>query len=247
MENLDTMTVAEIVKDNIKTADIFIKNGIDFCCGGNVQLVDVCSTKGVDIRTIKSELIKINATSLNAVDYNAFDLDSLIDIIINKHHKYITEANELISYYADKVAKTHGTKHPETTQIQVLFHQLMDELIPHMQKEEIILFPLIKKISLAHKEGTKQPLSKMGSIQNPILVMENEHTGAGDILKKIEILTNNFTPPVEACNTHRALYSKLEEFQTDLFTHIHLENNILFPKAILLENEVTNINSYDRI
>lgn len=239
MENIDNKTVAEVVTENIKTADIFKKNGIDFCCGGHVSVKEICTKKGVDYNAIKEELANIDNPPSNAHDFNSWDLDFLADYIINTHHKYVVEANDLIIQYSDKVAKVHGHHYTEVIEINNLFHEIADELNMHMNKEEMMLFPYIKQLAEAKKNGSKIAPSPFGSIQNPINMMEDEHVGAGDILGKIAVLSNNHTPPAEACNTFRALYAKLEEYQNDLFQHIHLENNILFPKAIKLEAELS--------
>lgn len=238
MENIDEKTVAEIVTENIKTADIFKKNGIDFCCGGNIKVQDVCKKKGVDYSTIKEEIENINNTPSNDHDYNSWDLDFLTDYILNTHHKYVVEANELIIQYSDKVANVHGHHYTEVVEINRLFHAIANELKMHMHKEEMILFPFIKELAAAKRNDTPLAPPGFGTIQNPINMMEAEHDGAGDIIKQIAALSNNFNPPAEACNTFRALYAKLEEYQNDLFQHIHLENNILFPKAIQLEQEL---------
>jgi len=235
MINIEEKTVAEIVTENIRTADVFKKNGIDFCCGGHVNVQEVCVKKGVDFNTIKTEILNINTKASNSHDFNAWDLDFLADYIMNTHHKYVVEANALIIQYSDKVATVHGHHYTEVVEINKLFHALALELKSHMQKEEMILFPFIKALTAAKKNNTTLSRPGFGSIQNPINMMEQEHEGAGDIIKKITELTNNFTPPEGACNTFRALYAKLEEYQNDLFQHIHLENNILFPKAIKLE------------
>ncbi|PCJ27897.1 MAG: iron-sulfur cluster repair di-iron protein [Flavobacteriales bacterium] len=239
MIDIDDKTVAEIVTENIKTADVFKKNGIDFCCGGNVKVQEICEKKGVDYNVIKDEIAKIDAPSSDTHDYNSWDLDFLADYIINTHHKYVAEANDLIIQYSDRVAKVHGHHYTEVVEINKLFHAIADELKAHMYKEEMMLFPHIKELAIAKRNDTKVVPPPFGTIQNPINMMEAEHDGAGDILRQIAELSNNFTPPAEACNTFRALYSKLEEYQNDLFQHIHLENNILFPKAIALENEIS--------
>ena len=237
MENIDEKTVAEIVTENIRTADVFKKNGIDFCCGGHVSVQEICAKKGVDYSKLKEEILNIGKTPSSGHDFNSWDLEFLADYIENTHHKYVTEANQLIIEYSDKVASVHGHHYTETVKINRLFHELANELTMHMQKEEQILFPIIRNIAKAKKDGSSFSHS-VGSIQQPIKMMEEEHTGAGDILKKIAELSNNYKPPVDACNTYRALYSKLEEYQNDLFQHIHLENNILFPKAIIFEQEL---------
>lgn len=230
-------TVAEIVTNNIKTADIFKKNGIDFCCGGHVSLKSVCDRKGLDYELIINDINHIEKTA-SSHNFDSWDLDFLTDYIINTHHKYVAKANEIISQYSNKVAQVHGEAHPEVIRINSLFTALTDELKMHMHKEEMILFPFIKQIANAKKKG--QPLTQppFGTIQNPINMMEAEHDSAGDIIKEISKLTDNFCPPEGACNTYKALYAGLEEYQNDLFQHIHLENNILFPKAIQLEKEL---------
>lgn len=238
MVEIDEKTVAEIVTENIKTADIFKKNGIDFCCGGNVNVQDVCIKKGVDFELVKKEILELENKPTGSQDFNSWDLDFLADYIQNTHHKYVEEANGLIIQYSDKVAKVHGHHYTEVVKINKLFHAIAGELTMHMKKEEMILFPFIKQIAQAKKDGTTLNPPGFGTIQNPINMMEAEHDDAGDIIKEIAALSNNFTPPPEACNTFRALYAKLEEYQNDLFQHIHLENNILFPKAILLEKEL---------
>lgn len=240
MENIDDKTVAEIVTENIKTADVFKKNGIDFCCGGHVSVQEVCAKKGIDYASLKEEIMKIENQQQGSHDFNTWDLDFLSDYIINTHHKYVQEASSIITQYAEKVAKVHGHHYTETIEINKLFLEIANELSSHMQKEEGILFPYIKELTAAKKKGEKIPTPHFGTIQNPINMMEEEHTGAGEILFKIKELTNDFNPPSGACNTFRALYAKLEEFQNDLFQHIHLENNILFPKAIALEAEMLN-------
>lgn len=238
MENIDDKTVAEIVTENIKTADIFKKNGIDFCCGGHVKVEEVCIKKGIDYNTIKDEILKLALDSSVTKDYASWDLGFLADYILNTHHKYVAEANKLIIEYSDRVAKVHGHHYTEVVEINKLFHALANQLNMHMHKEEMILFPHIKDLALAKRSGTKVFPPPFGTIQNPINMMEAEHDDAGDILKRIGQLSNNFTPPPEACNTFRALFNKLEEYQNDLFHHIHLENNILFPKAIELEKSL---------
>jgi regulator of cell morphogenesis and NO signaling len=157
---------------------------------------------------------------------------------VNVHHTYVRESIPVIEQFAAKVARVHGVNHPETISIQQLFLDLKNELVSHMQKEETVLFPYIKKLqqSAAGKETLQRP--PFNSVANPIRLMESEHELAGSLLKQIASATDNFTPPTDACNTYRVLYHKLEEFQNDLFQHIHLENNILFPKALLLESQL---------
>jgi regulator of cell morphogenesis and NO signaling len=236
MENLKEHTVAQIVTKNIKTADVFKKHGIDFCCGGNVNLAKICERKGVKLQEIESDLERSFSNAATAHDYASWDLGFLIDFIVNTHHKYVVENVGLLLQYTNRVAEVHGVPHPKVVRINELSHALVNELKPHLEKEEQILFPYIKKLLAIKAEGGKV---EQKFVESPIAVMNQEHDAAGDILKEIAELSNNFNPPEGACNTYRAMYSKLEEFQNDLFQHIHLENNILFPKAILLEEELS--------
>ncbi|OAD40778.1 iron-sulfur cluster repair di-iron protein [Polaribacter atrinae] len=230
-------TVAEVVTYNIKTADVFKKHGIDFCCGGGISIEKACKKHNVSFEEMEKELQNINTPSTNAFNYDSWKLDFLVDHIVNIHHAYVEESTPIILQYAAKVAKVHGHHYTEVIKINTLFIAVAQELAAHLKKEELILFPFIKKLVSADKEGIKVNQPHFGTVNNPIAMMEEEHESAGDILKEIKQLSNNYTPPEGACNTFKALYAKLEEFEQDLHQHIHLENNILFPKAILLEKK----------
>ena len=240
MESIKNRTVADVVSENIKTAKVFKKNGIDFCCGGGISIEKACEKHKVDLANIEQELLQIDNTLSGKSDYKSWGLDVLIDHITKTHHTYVEEAIPLIIQYSDKVAKVHGDFHPEVVRVNELFHAVANELTPHLKKEELILFPFIKKLVDAKKNQSTPAPAPFGTVGNPIQMMTVEHENAGDIFKEIAKITNNYTPPEEACNTYRALYDSLEEFEQDLHLHIHLENNILFPKAITLEAELNN-------
>jgi len=235
MNITENKTVAETVTENIKSAHIFKKYGIDFCCGGGITIEKACAKNDVDFPTLKNELEAVEEVTSKAYNYDSWDLSFLIDHIVNVHHSYVEENIPLLFQYANKVAKVHGEHFPEVIKINNLYTEVANELAAHLKKEELILFPFIKQLVKAKKEGIKAPQPHFGTVNNPINMMENEHEHAGDIFKKIALLTNNYNPPEGACNTFKALYSKLDEFEQDLHQHIHLENNILFPKAIQLE------------
>lgn len=226
-------TVADYVTENIKTAHVFKKHGIDFCCGGGVSIEKVCKKMNVDQKVLEKELIEVDVVNDIIEDYDKWDLVFLMIYIENVHHSYVRESLPIISQYTNKVAKVHGHHYTEVVKINDLFHEVADELLLHLQKEEQVLFPYIKK--LVDSKGKEAIASNFGTVQNPIMMLENEHENAGNIFKEIAKLTNNYIPPKEACNTFKALYNKLEEFEQDLHKHIHLENNILHPKAINLE------------
>jgi len=231
-------TLAEIVTENIRAAIIFEEYGLDFCCRGNRNLKEACSDKNVDVQKIVNELANLSDTGSGTQNVNDWQLDFLVDYILNNHHQYVRRMIPVISLHADKVASVHGKNHPETLRIADLFLAVREELEMHMMKEERILFPQIKQMVQTQKENSQYFAPPFGSIQNPIMMMEYEHTSAGDALSQIRELSNNYTHPEDACNTFKALFSELKEFEEDLHKHIHLENNILFPKSITLEAEL---------
>ena len=239
MKNLDRKTVAEVVTENIRTAHIFKKYGIDFCCGGSISIKKVCLRNNIDYSLLEQDLLNIDKVP-NTYNYNSWKLDFLIDHIINVHHSYVKESIPLIMEYAKRVSEVHGHHYSVVLEVEKLFINLARELNSHLKKEEQILFPYIKSLikTKNNEENFNRP--SFGSVNSPIAVMELEHELAGDIFKRIAKLTNSYVPPKEACNTFRALYSKLEEFENDLHQHIHLENNILHPKAKTLENSLLN-------
>ena len=231
-------TFAEVVTNNIKTADVFKKYGIDFCCGGGISIKKACEKNNISYAELEKELSTINNPISNVNNYDAWKLDFLIDHIVNIHHTYVEESTQIILQYVAKVAKVHGHHYTEVLEINKLFNEVAKELASHMKKEELILFPFIKKLAKADKEGVKVTIPHFGSVNNPIKMMEEEHENVGDMFKEINKLSNNYKAPEGTCNTFKALYAKLEEFEQDLHQHIHLVNNILFPKVLLLEKKI---------
>jgi len=234
-------TIGELVASDFRKAEVFGKFGLDFCCGGSKTLKEACEKEGIDEKEVKNELDKItDRPKDNQHDFNSWDLDFLTDYIINIHHKYVKESVSMLYQYSDKVANRHGSNHPEVIKIAQLFGEIAAELKPHMEKEETILFPYIKKLAVAKRENSKLENAMFGSVENPINMMMTEHENVGETMDEVHTLSKNFTPPEDACSSYQVLYSKLQEFEDDLHKHIHLENNILFPKAIKLEKELLN-------
>jgi regulator of cell morphogenesis and NO signaling len=233
-----TKTLSEIVTGNIKSAIVFEEFGLDFCCRGNRTLQEACTEKNIDAKKVLTHLNNLKDNGNGHQQANDWSLDFLVDYIINNHHLYVRRMIPVISLHSDKVASVHCSKHPETLRIADLFLAVREELEMHMMKEERILFPYIKELHAARENNIELTPPPFGSIQNPIKMMELEHTSAGDALYQIRELSNNYAHPDDACNTFKALYSELKEFQEDLHKHIHLENNILFPKSIELEAEM---------
>ncbi|PTX12211.1 regulator of cell morphogenesis and NO signaling [Pontibacter mucosus] len=232
-------TVGELVAKDYRKAQVFKKYGIDFCCGGKKSVKQVCAEKGISQDELEAELIALDeAEKAREVEYNKWDLGFLADYIVNTHHKYLQEAIPALYEYTTKIARVHGSRHPELLEVVKHYTNVANELEAHMPKEERVLFPYIKQLEEAKKSGVKLEPAGFGSIQNPINMMEMEHESAGGEMERIRELTNNYTLPADACATYTVAFKKLKEFEDDLFRHIHLENNILFPKAIEMEKEV---------
>lgn len=232
-------TIGELVTGDFRKAEVFKKYGLDFCCGGKKTLTQACKTKGLDVVQIEKELKEVDEqVKTSSQDFNTWDIDFLAEYILNTHHKYVKQAIPVIYEYTQKVAKVHGDRHPEAIGIAEKFTLVADELNRHMCKEEDILFPYIKHLAQAKSHKMKIEPSPFGTVENPINMMEHEHDIVGRMMEEISVLSNNYAPPSDACTTFRLSYAKLKEFEDDLHQHIHLENNILFPKAIEFEKQL---------
>ena len=236
----ENQIIGELVAKDYRTASVFKKYGIDFCCQGNRTIDEACQKKNIDSKSVVNDLDAIiQAQGENATDYKSWPLDLLADYIEKKHHRYVVEKTAEILPYLDKICRVHGDRHPELFEINEHFNKTAGELAMHMKKEELILFPFVRKLAQAKQEGSNVIAPPFGTVQNPIEAMMQEHTNEGDRFRKIEELSNNYTPPQDACNTYGVTLGLLKEFEQDLHLHIHLENNILFPKAIELEKELS--------
>ena len=232
-------SIGQFVANNYQTASVFSKYGIDFCCKGDRTLEDVCNKKNIAIEAILHDLdIVTSQKNDESIDFKSWPLDLLIDYIEKKHHRYVESKTPALIQYLEKLCKVHGHANPELYQIFDEFKKAAGELASHMKKEELILFPFIKKLVKAHEFNTPIDLPHFGTAQNPIAMMKEEHDIEGERFRLIAGLSNNYQPPAHACNTYKVAYSMLEEFEKDLHKHIHLENNILFPKALGLEAKV---------
>jgi regulator of cell morphogenesis and NO signaling len=237
MATITEKKVGKIVADNFRTAKVFTEYGIDFCCKGAVKLSDACSTRGLDVEEVVQKLEQIMQVA-DQSPYQQMTLSQLIDHIVNVHHHYVEETIPALKFYLEKIERVHGDRHPELSQIREEFFATAGALTAHLKKEEFILFPYIKAMEEAKSKNF--PLSKphFGHIENPIAMMEDEHDTEGERFRRIAALTQNYTPPTDACQTYRVAFSLLQEFEQDLHTHIHLENNVLFPTALVLFSEL---------
>ena len=236
--NLTDKTIGEIVADDFRTAAIFKKHGIDFCCKGGRSIEEACEQKKVDPTALVNELEALPKGNSNEVDVRDWPLDLLANYIVRIHHQYVQDKTPTLLQFLDKLCRVHGDRHPELFEINRIFNERAQDLAVHFQKEERVLFPFIEQLVKAQQTG--QPLGDIpfGSVENPIEMMMHEHSAEGDRFEQIVRLSNGYTPPADACNTYRVTFAMLQEFETDLNRHIHLENNILFPKAIALEKQL---------
>ena len=204
----------------------------DYCCGGKQTLAEACTASGHDLQEVSSAL----ASALAALETEApppnRTLDELMNFIVETHHTYTRAELPRIQALLDKVAARHGANHPELKSVHDCFLALTAELIPHLLKEEQILFPYIRDCEAYHRgESALLPKACFGSIDHPLRQMTQEHDAAGGLLKRLRQITADYTVPTDGCPTYRSAYRALEEMERDLMRHIHLENNILFPRA----------------
>lgn len=239
MENVLEKTIGEIVSADYRTAQIFKDHKIDFCCKGNRSIAEASKEKNIDLKQLIKELeIAQQEKSSDTTDFKAWPLDLLADYIEKKHHRYVDEKIPILKQYLNKLCQVHGNRHPELFEINQEFSQSAGELTAHMKKEEFILFPHIRKMVKTKVSNLSLPAPSFGKVQNPIELMMGDHTVEGERFARISELTDRYTPPADACSTYKVAYALLNEFEEDLHLHIHLENNILFPKSIDMENEL---------
>jgi regulator of cell morphogenesis and NO signaling len=230
-------TIGDIVAHDFRTSSVFARHGIDFCCGGRRSLDEACREQGMDTEAVIRELTALSPSP--EVDAGSWPLDLLIHKIVSRHHAYIRRQVPALRALTQKVAEVHGARRPATRTVASLFADTAADLERHMEKEERILFPYIRALVHANEHGGPRPANPFGSVRNPIRMMEAEHSAAGSDMRAIRALTGDYEPPPDACITWRACYAALAEFERDLHQHVHLENNVLFPAAVRLEEEMS--------
>lgn len=231
----ETATVGEIVAADFRAAEVLERFGIDFCCGGRRSLTDACRAAVADPDAVVQALEALPpARAGEDDDVVRWGLDRLIGHIVSTHHVYVRSALPRITQYLTKLVEVHGARHPELARVSAYFDQLSVDFSQHLLKEEQVLFPYVKE--LASGEVDARFGSPFGTIENPIRMMEREHHEGADVLRIIRELTKGYTAPADGCSTYRACLEELEQFERDLHRHVHLENNVLFPRAIEIEN-----------
>jgi regulator of cell morphogenesis and NO signaling len=221
--------VKDIVNEFPKSSDVFKKYRIDFCCGGNIPLSQAITANKINEEALMNDLQalyeKSSSTETDLEVWTKSDSNTIINHVINHYHQTSREELSMMSPYVTKVSRVHGDSHPELLRVYELFYELKKELIEHMDKEEAIVFPLIKKLADGTVKNREEAI-------NMIVELEKEHDHAGAILRELREITSDFTPPVDACGTYRLVYKRLEDLEGLTFMHVHLENNILFPRYI---------------
>ncbi len=233
--SLSEKTVGDIVTDDYRTAEIFEKHGIDFCCGGKATLADACREQGVDPAALVREIEGLAQAPVDrSRNYSAWTLSFLADYIVNTHHAYLKENDEQIAAYARKIAAVHGERHPEVIRIAAIFEKIAQEMVGHLREEEEVFFPALKRAEAAVVAGKTPDANDRETIRQSLVRLHREHEEVGDAIHTIRRLSQGYALPADACNTFTLAYRKLQEFEDDLHKHVHLENNILFPKAARL-------------
>lgn len=236
MKNYRVMSVGEIVADDFANATVFDRYKIDFCCNGSVPLTEACRRVGIEVEQVMSELEREVTKGSATVDFKCWPIDLLADYILKFHHRNIRKQGPEIAALLDKVCRAHGDNHPELFEVQALFNDSLLDLESHLEKEEKVLFPYIYELYQAKEQQYPAPPFHCGTIESPIAVMMAEHDAEGERYREISRLTNGYMVPADGCGSYRLLLEKLAAFEEALHHHIHLENNIVFPRAIEMEH-----------
>ncbi len=232
-------TIGEIVAEDFRTAAVFEEFGIDFCCGGRRTLAEACRARQVDTDAVLDAVARSCSVPGSAPRFDEWSIDTLIGYIVGNHHAYVRRALPSFTAHTQKLAAVHGSRHPELHEVAQLAQEVASEMHVHMMKEERVLFPYIAAADEAVQRGAPVPQAPFGSIDNPIRMMEEDHDAAGTAMARIRELTGNYRVPEDACTTYRVCLQELEAFERDLHAHVHLENNILFPRARKLTGSIS--------
>lgn len=232
-------TIREIALEAPLTTRVFEEFKIDYCCGGRVDFAEACQNAGVDPELVQRKLESvIGSTERADKPIESGSVTELTNHIVNTHHVFTRNELGRLGPLMEKVARKHGDSHPELIEIQEKFNALNDELLPHLAKEEMVLFPYIKELDSASTVGRAAAAPHFGTVRNPVRMMTFEHDAAGELLRRMRELSSDYKTPDGACPSYAALYAGIEDLEKDLHRHIHLENNLLFEKAVELESKL---------
>ena len=242
----DNVSVTDIVNTDYRAADVFRNHGIDFCCGGKWSLRMMCEIKGLDIDNLKRELEESTRDLYlpNSLRFEDWGIDFLTDYIVNVHHQYLRKVLPETKGHLSEFVEGHKDKFEYLPHVLQTFNDLSDEMIPHLDEEETIIFTYIRQIAHAYQSRESYVSLLVRTLRKPVEnVMQREHQSVNRFLSLLRQLTNNYTTPEKACTSHKVVFSKLREIDNDLVQHLHLENDILFPRAIAIEKELLELNN----
>jgi regulator of cell morphogenesis and NO signaling len=237
-------TVSEMVRMDYRIADVFKKWGINYCCGGNAPLEEVCRLQNLDSSLVQDDIQKATTTlSLsNALRFDEWSIEFLVDYIINVHHAYVKQTLPVLQQLLSSFVSGHISKYPYLAKVQEVFEELKDEVLEHTQKEEESIFPYFKQISSTYSRRESYGALFVRTLSKPFDQIENvEHKRIAALLNALRKVTNHYTFAADVCTNHQVIYHKLQEFDTDMVQHKHLENNVLFPKVRIMEQELLQL------
>ena len=233
-----SMTMAELVDADQRLAREFERRGLDYCCGGATSLSMACERAGLDAAMVAAELSAATVDAEPAA-WTTMTAAELVDHLESTHHRYLWDELPRITALVDKIVAVHGERHPELARVAACYADIRNDLEPHLLKEERVLFPMVRELAAA----TESPVFHCGTLRNPISVMLREHDAVGDLLARLRMLTDAYTPPADGCATYTACFTALAEMEADTHLHIHKENNVLFPLVVRLEAEKSAVRS----
>jgi regulator of cell morphogenesis and NO signaling len=225
------ISIGELVAIDFRAASVFKEAGIDFCCGGKMTVEQACINKGLDRAEVEKKLAELSSAPADSIhNFNEWDLGFLCDYIVNTHHRFVLKSMPELVHYTEKLSSVHGERHPELSEVAALFSEINRELLSHLKNEEEVFFPAIKEYLKSGSADSRE------TILDQIKKLSGEHEFAGGAMDKINSVTNGYDVPADGCNTYNVTFRLLEQFEDDLHVHVHLENNIVFPKALKTVN-----------
>ena len=234
-------TVGSIVAEDYRAAAVLTKYGIDFCCKGGRSVQEVCEKKNIDQTKLAEDITTLLARDAkNEEDALTWPLEKLADHVETVHHRYVEERGPILQQYLAKLCKVHGDRHPELFKINEEFNACVGAMAVHMQQEELMLVPFVRNLAKSERTGEPFKTPHFGTVENPVHMMMEDHNAEGERFERMGALSDGFTTPADGCATYATAFSMLREFETDLHRHIHLENNIMFPRAVALEKRLAH-------
>jgi regulator of cell morphogenesis and NO signaling len=244
--DLSECTIGQLAAGEPVSIRIFEAWKIDYCCGGKTPLADACAAAGKTVDEFRRELERAAAVPDGSMrDWRGDTLDAMAANIVAMYHVYTREELQTLAPLTNKVLSVHGQRRPELAEVASLVHELTQDLLPHMLKEEQVLFPYVGQLERSASTGEPAPTPFFGTVKNPVRMMMLEHDRVGELLARLREVTDAFTPPDSACFSYRELYRRLSEFESRTHEHVHIENNLYFPRAVALEDQAGSVPAFE--